>query len=182
MQFYEIDDLPPDEQLPKDRPRWRRFRNSLFALVMITIMLGGALYPTRALLPWLLGYWREDYRVSITGLYNGDCNQNLGRAGLIEPGERLCICGLLEAQNNRAHFQIQIREPNTGRIIGRAKVYNQASGRFCHDMPLEESLQIGIYNLSVRPRLSDQILSQQAFQVQDLRPNATVPPLLGHFI
>jgi len=144
-----------------------RLRVTLFAAVMIAALLGGLILQAWSAVPALLGYWHNDYSLSLTQVLPGDCTQGEGQS--FDTGRALCICGTLDAQGSKADFDISIRTQE-GASLGKIALRDQSSGSFCHAMHFKAPLEPGRYVLVGTPRMGRNTIVRASFTVPENRP------------
>ncbi|MFP4323156.1 MAG: hypothetical protein ACLFTK_11945 [Anaerolineales bacterium] len=140
-------------------------------IIMILALVGGMLWQAWGVMPQLLGYWQNDYRLVLRTVYAGDCAAWSGGEGQsITPARQMCVCGTLQSGQEHAHVEIELRAPDGARV-SQAALYERASGPFCHTLQAETLLEPGRYTLVATPRLSRQTIARLAFTVRDNRPD-----------
>ena len=161
-----------DDDIYPNRTRlWRRLRNGIFAVLMISVLGFSILAPAWQIFPSLLGYWKTSYRVSITDIRAGDCSTRYPTLNpeAIPPAASYCICGILSAGNETADFDIRLMD-NDGQRLGIIRLREQESGRFCNPIELNNLLPIDTYTLSVLPRLMLRDVLRVQFTVTNDKP------------
>jgi hypothetical protein len=152
-----------DEFEPQGSANRVRLRVTIFAIIMISALLGGLIFQAWSAVPALLGYWRSEYRLVFTDISPGDCSRRA------DTGRALCICGTLDAQQSEADFDINIHT-QAGASLGKIALRDQSSGSFCHTMQLVDPLEPGRYVLVGTPRMGRNTIVRVLFTVPDNRP------------
>jgi|GEM_PF-4123419 len=161
---------PPDEDPEPDTPEWRkrlqRVGMALIAIFLAVVLLASMVLPAWDTVPILLGYWNPDYRVRLTDITGGVCNEpGLFNTQMVRSTNTLCVCGVVQAQDGTADFHLTIRETTTQGNILKAPVFDTPSGAFCETLLFDEPLRSGDYQVRVTPRLSNQFITGVTFFV-----------------
>lgn len=168
---YQDEDFFPDET-PQKNP-WIGIRNAIFAFIMIAALVGGLVYQASGVLPAILGYWQNDYRLVLTDVLTENCTEGTDTYSVSfqnQPqNDIICVCGVLDAQRSTASLDLILRDQN-GAILHRVKFYGRDSGYFCEQFDLNEVLGEGAYSVSARPRFSRQTITRILFSVGDPEP------------